>query len=43
MQVDPHAFFIRDKADIEVELPISIDEAILGTKINVPTIDGAVN
>ena len=43
VQVDPHAFFIRDKADIEVELPISIDEAILGTKINVPTIDGAVN
>ena len=43
VQVDPHAFFIRDKADIEVELPISIDEAILGTKINVPTIDGAGN
>lgn len=42
VQVDPHPFFIRDKSDIEVELPISIDEAILGAKVKVPTIDGPV-
>ena len=42
VQVDPHPYFVRDKADIEVELPISIDEAILGAKVKVPTIDGTV-
>ncbi|MDP7392344.1 MAG: DnaJ C-terminal domain-containing protein, partial [Alphaproteobacteria bacterium] len=43
VQVDQHPFFIREKSDIEVELPISIDEAILGAKVNVPTIDGPVS
>lgn len=42
VQVTPHAFFTRDKSDIEVELPISIDEAILGAKVQVPTVDGKV-
>ncbi|PPR55685.1 MAG: Curved DNA-binding protein [Alphaproteobacteria bacterium MarineAlpha4_Bin2] len=40
--VNPHPFFKRDDINIEVELPISIDEAILGAKIKVPTIDGPV-
>ena len=40
--VDPHPFFKREKSDIELELPISIDEAILGAKIKVPTVDGPV-
>ena len=43
VQVDAHPFLIRDKSDIEVELPISIDEAILGAKIKVPTVDGPVS
>ena len=43
VQVDQHPYFIREKSDIEVELPISIDEAILGAKVNVPTIDGPVS
>ncbi len=43
VQVDAHPFFTRDKSDIEIELPISIDEAILGAKIKVPTVDGPVS
>ncbi len=42
VQVDPHPHFKRDKADIEVDVPISIDEAILGAKVKVPTVDGPV-
>jgi DnaJ-class molecular chaperone len=42
VRVDAHSYFIRDKSDIEVELPISIDEAVLGAKIKVPTVDGPV-
>jgi DnaJ-class molecular chaperone len=37
-----HKFFERDGNDIRVELPITIYEAVLGAKIEVPTIDGAV-
>lgn len=40
--VEPHPFFTRQGDDIHVELPITIDEAILGAKIPVPTIDGMV-
>ena len=43
VQVDAHPFFTRDKSDIEVELPISIDEAVLGAKIKVPTVGGTVS
>jgi molecular chaperone DnaJ len=40
VRVDPHAFFRRDGDDIEITVPVRIDEAGLGTKIEVPTIDG---
>jgi molecular chaperone DnaJ len=40
VRVDPHPFFRRDGDDIEITLPVRIDEAGLGTKIEVPTIDG---
>lgn len=42
VQVDPHPYFRRDGRDIEVELPISLDEAVLGARVKVPTIDGPV-
>jgi DnaJ-class molecular chaperone len=42
VRVEAHPYFTRDKADIEVEVPISIDEAVLGAKIKVPTVDGPV-
>jgi DnaJ-class molecular chaperone len=40
--IEPHAFFRRDGDDIRLELPITLDEAIQGAKVKVPTADGAV-
>jgi len=40
--VRPHAIFARDGDNIEMELPITLDEAVLGAKIEAPTISGAV-
>ena len=40
--VAPHKLFERDGDHIRIELPISLDEAVLGAKIDVPTIDGSV-
>jgi DnaJ-class molecular chaperone len=40
--VEPHAFFTREGEDIHVELPITFDEAVLGGKVEVPTVDGRV-
>jgi DnaJ-class molecular chaperone len=40
--VRPHAIFARDGDNIEMELPITLDEAVLGAKVEVPTISGAV-
>jgi DnaJ-class molecular chaperone len=40
--VEPHDFFRRDGDDILVELPITFDEAVLGAKVEVPTVDGRV-
>lgn len=41
--VRPHSQFERDGKNIRFELPISIDEAVLGGKVAVETIWGAVN
>lgn len=43
VEVQPHPAFERDGNDILVELPISIDEAVLGGKVEVPTVTGKVN
>jgi curved DNA-binding protein len=40
--VQPHAFYRRDGLDIYLDLPLSVYEAILGTKVQVPTLDGPV-
>ena len=42
VSVRPHKLFRREGDDIVVELPISIDEAVLGGRIEVPTIGGNV-
>ncbi len=40
--VEPHPFFRRDGDDIEVELPVSLAEAVLGARVSVPTVTGPV-
>jgi len=42
VSVEPHGFFRREGEDIHVELPVTLDEAVLGGKVEVPTIDGRV-
>lgn len=42
VMVAGHDQFTREGEDILIELPISIDEAVLGGKVEVPTIDGRV-
>lgn len=42
ISVRPHPLFVRDGDDIRIEVPISLREAILGGKIPVPTLTGAV-
>ena len=41
VEVLPHPYFQRDGRDLKVEVPISISEAVLGGKIDVPTLDGS--
>lgn len=43
LTVRPHPVFRREGRDIHVTLPITLDEAVLGAKIQVPTIDGPVS
>ena len=40
IRVDPHPFFEREGDNIRIQIPVRIDEAGLGAKIEVPTIDG---
>ncbi len=40
--VSPHPYYRRDGLDIYLELPLSVYESILGTKVQVPTLDGSV-
>ena len=40
--VAPHPLFEREGADLRLELPITLYEAVLGGKVRVPTLDGAV-
>ena len=43
VQITPHPVFRRTGDDIEITLPITIDEAVLGGKVTAPTIDGPVS
>jgi DnaJ-class molecular chaperone len=42
IDVEPHPLFRRDGSDIRIDLPVTLAEALLGGKVRVPTIDGAV-
>jgi DnaJ-class molecular chaperone len=40
--IESHPFFKRDGDDVRLGLPISLDEAVSGAKVKVPTVEGAV-
>jgi DnaJ-class molecular chaperone len=40
--IAPHPLFTRDGANLRLELPVALYEAVLGAKVRVPTLDGAV-
>jgi DnaJ-class molecular chaperone len=42
VSVAPHPLFHRDGADLRLDLPVTLYEAVLGAKVRVPTLDGAV-
>jgi DnaJ-class molecular chaperone len=42
IEVRPHKFFTREGDDIHLELPISLAEAVVGAKLDVPTPTGPV-
>ena len=42
VSVAPHPQFVRDGANLRVEVPITLYEAVLGAKVRVATLDGAV-
>ena len=43
VSVAPHPLFRREGDDVVIELPITLKEAVLGAKIDVPTISGTVS
>src|SRR6267154_2182505 len=40
IKISSHPVFIRSGDDIQVQIPVTVPEAALGAKIEVPTIDG---
>jgi DnaJ-class molecular chaperone len=43
IEVRPHPLFTRKDNDIWAELPVTLGEAVLGGRIEVPTVDGPVS
>jgi DnaJ-class molecular chaperone len=42
VNIAPHDTFERDGANLRLELPVTLYEAVLGGRVRVPTLDGAV-
>ena len=40
--IEPHPFFRREGDDVRLDLPVTLDEAVAGAKVKVPTVDGPV-
>ena len=40
--IDRHTLFRREGDDVRNDLPITLDEAVRGGKVRVPTVDGPV-
>lgn len=43
VSIAPHPYFVRDGNDLRMELPITLQEAVLGGKVPVPTLTGTVS
>jgi len=42
IEIEPHRFYTRDGDAVRLDLPVTLDEAVLGGPVKVPTVDGAV-
>src|SRR3546814_8593373 len=40
--IKPHPFFERDGNNVRLNLPVTLDEAVNGARVKVPTVDGPV-
>jgi molecular chaperone DnaJ len=40
VRVEPHLFFRREGNDLTCQLPVAVHEAVLGAKVEVPTLEG---
>lgn len=40
VRVLPHRYFRREGLDIYLDLPLTVPEAVLGTRVDIPTLDG---
>jgi len=43
VEVDDHPFFRRDGSDLICTVPIGVADAVLGTEIEVPTLEGSIH
>ncbi len=42
LHIQPHPYFRREGKDVVLDVPLSVAEAVLGTKVDVPTLDGSL-
>lgn len=42
IEIDNHAFFVREEDDVRLNLPVTLNEAINGARVKIPTVDGPV-
>ncbi|HJT77731.1 MAG TPA: J domain-containing protein [Gemmataceae bacterium] len=40
LRVEPHPYFRREGNNVILEVPLALPEAVLGTRVDVPTLDG---
>ncbi len=43
VHIQPHPYFTRKDNNVHLELPVSLQEAVLGATVNVPTVHGKVS
>ncbi len=43
VHIQPHSYFTRKDNNVHLELPVSLQEAVLGATVNVPTVHGKVS